>query len=444
MKRRLRTACGMASGQVMMIGVMLSGLMVSSLAVDLPFYFTAQNQLQTAVNAAALAGASQLPEGEVNAQEAAYDYASQNPVAGQTLSEDNLTYHFDGSSFEVEARMQAPTLLSRLMCGMSGMLSGGGGGLDGGDSGGDAVGGGDGEDGSGPSLNCESMTLAAHAKAVPAARDVVLVLDTSGSMNRGGGYPMNDVKDAAKAYIDKVIALDSESVDRIGVVNFDFDSRITAPLTSTYDSNGYATVKSAINGLYAYSGSEWWNTNYYSGLKKALDELENRGRKNASKYVIFLTDGFPNLPDGPDWNYKDCINADDAGDNYMDKYRYYKSRGQTSTANYYYTKAQQKYAYSSSCAHGYTDYMITVTQAQALRAETMDVTVSTIQIGPVSDGSIAKLRKMLGEPTWEAGLLDYIAETTDGKQYAATNYDMDALREIYDTIANDVHMRLSS
>ncbi|MBK8189938.1 MAG: VWA domain-containing protein [Vampirovibrionales bacterium] len=444
MKRSWISAKGIGSGQVLMIGVMLTGMMFSSLAVDLPFYFATQNQLQTAVNAAALAGASQLPDGEAQAQQAAYEYASQNPVAGRTLAESDLSYHYDGSAFEVEARMQAPTLLSRLMCGLSGTLSQGGGGLDGGGSGGESVGGGGEGDGSGPAVDCSSMTIAAHAKAVPAARDVVLVLDTSGSMNRGNGYPMEDVKDAAVAYVDKVIALDSESVDRIGVVNFDFDSRIAASLTSTYDSNGYATVKSAINNLYAYSGSEWWNTNYYSGLKKALDELESHGRKNATKFVIFLTDGFPNIPDGPDWNYKDCINADDAGDNYMKQYNYYRSRGQISTANYYYTKAQQKYAYSLSCTQGYTDYMINVTQAQAQRAEGMDVTVSTIQIGPVSDNSLSKLRKMLRQPTWEAGLLDYIADTTDGKQYAATNYDMDALREIYDTIAHDVHMRLAS
>ncbi len=433
----LKRQKGIGANQVLFVGVFLVGLMLSSLAaVDIPVYLAAQNQLQTAVDAAALAGAAKLPIGQVEAEIEALDYALENSVLGQEMDSSNFEFNYNGSAFEVSGEVEIPTLMSKLTCGLS-LASGGDYWIQDGEE--------PSEEGAAPST-CTSMTLHARSKAIPAARDVILVIDTSGSMNNlGNGQPFNDVKDAALAYVDQVIDLDSESIDRIGVVTFDFNSTNEIELTSTYDSNNFQAVKDTIDQLDLYNGSQWWNTNYHSGLQEALDELETNGRQNASKTIVFLTDGYPNVPDGPDWYYKDCINAYSKGNTYTSYANYYYSRGYTSYGDYYSNKADEKYDYSLDCTTGYTDYMVEVTLAEADRAADMDVAVHTIQIGPPpsQSGSLSTIRAMLQNDDWDALLLDQIADITDGEQYTAETNDGDGIMAIYNAIAEDVHMRLA-
>jgi hypothetical protein len=399
------------------------------------------------VNAAARAGASQLPEGESVSEEASIQYAQDNPVMGQVIDPSELNFVYDGSTFQVSATTQVPTVMAKLLCGMSASLGGGGGFDYEGEGGSESGVGGDGSGvDSASGASCDMMTVGAEAKAVPAARDVILVIDTSGSMNKGNGQPFGDVKEAAHAYIDKVIELDSESVDRIGIVTFDFNGRVNIGLTSTYDSNGFQTVHDAIDNLDLYSGSEWWNTNYYAGLKNALNEMENRGRKNASKTIVFLTDGYPNVPDGPNWNYKTCINEYNRGQQFRSWANYYYAHGHFSYGNYYYNLSEQKYDYAYACTSGYTDHMIQVTEGQTQRALDNEVTIHTIQIGPPPEqsNSLVSIRRMLDDQYWHPELLDYMALTTDGEQYASINNDSPGrIEEIYQAIAQDVHMRLA-
>ncbi len=434
-----RAEKGFASNQVLTIGVLMFGMMTSVFAVDIPLYYTAQNQLQTSVNAAALAGAAQLPIGEAEAEAAAIEYASRNLVVGSEVTSNDLNMEprfGEDYSFVVTAQKQVPTIMSRFLC--ASKAAGGGEQEEESETGGEEVGG---------DQFCNTMTVKAGAKAVPAARDVILVIDTSGSMdNLGNGQPFKDVKEAAHAYIDQVVELNSESVDRIGVVTFDYNSDTAIGLTSYVDSDNFDDVHDAIDDLSLYNGSQWWNTNYYSGLKKALDEMQADGRKNASKSIVFLTDGYPNVPDGPDWNYKDCINAESYADQYMSYANYYYNRRHWSYGNYYYNLAQQKYDYSYDCTVGYTEHMIDVTQAQANRAQDMDVTVHTIQIGPPpsQSNSLSAIRDMLNDSGWDSELLWYIADASEGEQYEAATNDGDGITEIYETIAQDVRMRLSN
>lgn len=434
-----RTKQGIASNQVLTLGLMMFGMMTSVFAVDIPLYYTAQNQLQTAVNAAALAGAAQLPIGEAEAEAAAAELAAMNPVVGTTITDSDLSFesrYGDEYSFIVTGTKEVPTVISRFLC--AAKASGGGEEQqEQSETGGDV---------GGEQNFCNSMTVTAAAKAVPAARDVILVIDTSGSMDSlGNGQPFRDVKEAAHAYIDQVVALNSEAVDRIGVVTFDYSSNTAMHLTSYNDSHDFEDIKDAIDDLTLYNGSQWWNTNYYSGLKAALDEMEANGRKNATKNIIFLTDGYPNVPDGPDWNYKDCINAENNGDQYMNYANKYYRRGNRSYGDYYYNKAQQKYDYSFNCTTGYTEYMVDVTQAQADRAYDMEVTVHTIQIGPPphKSSSLVSIRDMLNDNEWDSELLWYIANTSEGEQYEAATNDGDGITDIYETIAQDVRMRLA-
>ncbi len=77
---------GAGNGVVLTLGVILVSLMMATLAVDIPFYFSVQNQLQTSAEAAALAGGHELynslgnsPADKMSdAEDQATDYAQLN------------------------------------------------------------------------------------------------------------------------------------------------------------------------------------------------------------------------------------------------------------------------------------------------------------------------------------------------------------------------------
>jgi len=126
--------------------------------------------------------------------------------------------------------------------------------------------------------------------------DIVLVMDTSGSMRDEIGYRAKDkiAKDAAKALIDDLYAREINA--NIGVVKFNNLASIpTNGLTPLFNydaqgniqSNNKETLSSVISGLNAEYDT---GTNMQQGLAKAYSLLENSPNK---KYVILLSDGVP-------------------------------------------------------------------------------------------------------------------------------------------------------
>ncbi|MFA6239967.1 MAG: chitobiase/beta-hexosaminidase C-terminal domain-containing protein [Candidatus Hydrogenedentales bacterium] len=109
--------------------------------------------------------------------------------------------------------------------------------------------------------------------------DVMLVLDTSGSM---AGDPLADLKVASKAFID---LLDS-AVDTVGLTSFG--------TTVTLDPNGltndFVSVKAAIDALTIAGG-----TNLCSGIQTGQAELAANGREAAAQVMLVLTDGVANI-----------------------------------------------------------------------------------------------------------------------------------------------------
>ncbi|MDU5107375.1 VWA domain-containing protein [Clostridium sp.] len=138
------------------------------------------------------------------------------------------------------------------------------------------------------------------------AKEIVLVLDTSGSM---AGNKMTELKKAANAFIEKMKGV--ENLD-IGIVQYS-----TLAIINPKRENGNDTYKShdasfsdstvpkyrplenelldvtdsrltqMINGLEAKGG-----TNIGEGLRKAIYMLDN-GKKDANKAVVLMTDGLP-------------------------------------------------------------------------------------------------------------------------------------------------------
>lgn len=130
--------------------------------------------------------------------------------------------------------------------------------------------------------------------------DVLFVMDTSNSMKRGmnssedqDNYTTNSSSrfyNQQKAVEDAVAKLKSKkNVDaRFAVVAFDTQAGIKTDWTK--DSITYPTSV----GNYKSNNWEAGGTNYQAGLRKA-DELLKKGRTDATKIVVFLSDGDPTL-----------------------------------------------------------------------------------------------------------------------------------------------------
>ena len=445
---------------VMFTGVFMVGLMTSVLAIDLPAYFVAQNQLQTAVNAAAIAGAYELPVSEQDAEEAALEMAAENPVANYILGEDNLQFQYEtgaNMTMMVSGELQVPTIMGKVLCALTGNSTGGDIEVPTED---DAVE--DGGEGDSSAGNCNFMTIYAHAKAVPAARDTILVIDTSSSMSSDDR--ISKVKTAAKKFVDEVNALTNQtgSIDRIGLATFDKYSGLEIGLTAKDDfaGSGFTTVKNKITGLSLYSGGGW-NTNYYVGLKEALDELEANGRKNAKQTVIFLTDGYPNLP-APNnyisysnkYPYTKCTDIINYSDPVRDMCYYYWSGGRKKQKCYYMPDEKIEdwmieESGGKSCGDTYLSYMESMVEAETARAEEMGVTIHTISISELAasdSSSLNMIRRMTThDDDWTTdSILEGMSDFTEGEHYASESVNLAELEDIYSQIAQDVKVKLAN
>lgn len=141
----------------------------------------------------------------------------------------------------------------------------------------------------------------------PESYDIVLVIDTSGSMigygpwygvNQKTARRMPSAKTAAKSFVNQLITNNDNKKVRIGIVPFSDDLGKVTSLTN----NGY-TLNNAIDSLIANGG-----TFTQAGIRQARAMLNNSDADN--KIMVVLSDGLPtysykpaNLSDK--WNYDD-------------------------------------------------------------------------------------------------------------------------------------------
>lgn len=176
--------------------------------------------------------------------------------------------------------------------------------------------------------------------------DVLFVMDTSNSMKWAMTYSGDSSKkylsdyrtnsesrfyNQQKAVEDAIAKLkNKKNVDaRFAVVAFDTQAGIKTNWTK--DSITYPTSV----GNYKSNNWESGGTNYQAGLRKA-DELLKKGRTDATKIVVFLSDGDPTLY--YDTNYFGNEYVDGSGSGYdsdaMDKAQ---TQLRTMSMNYFYT-----------------------------------------------------------------------------------------------------------
>lgn len=121
--------------------------------------------------------------------------------------------------------------------------------------------------------------------------DVVLVIDTSGSM---AGNRIDTVKRAARGLVNTMLTAENEKLDasqqiRVSVVSFSSKVNSTSDFTASV-----RTAQGTINGLNAWDNGHQSSggTNWEDALNTANDVLAS-GRADANKYIVFLSDGAP-------------------------------------------------------------------------------------------------------------------------------------------------------
>jgi pSer/pThr/pTyr-binding forkhead associated (FHA) protein/Mg-chelatase subunit ChlD len=128
-------------------------------------------------------------------------------------------------------------------------------------------------------VDTESTASPTPDQETSVAKDIVLVLDNSGSMKK------NDPKFLASQAVTEFVG-NLDSATHLAVIIFDADVRIAMPLTEINDSTREGILQSLkeINykGLY---------TNSPAAIERAIYELKNNGRPDAKKAIIFMTDG---------------------------------------------------------------------------------------------------------------------------------------------------------
>ena len=125
--------------------------------------------------------------------------------------------------------------------------------------------------------------------------DIVLVLDTSGSMS---GSKMTNLKNAANNFIDATAennrGLEQNQQTRLAIVQFASGADTRQQLNYVTDQNAQQ-YKNTINGFRANGA-----TYAEEGLQRAQSVLDRGGRADVQQIVIFFTDGEPNHRNGFD------------------------------------------------------------------------------------------------------------------------------------------------
>lgn len=134
-------------------------------------------------------------------------------------------------------------------------------------------------------VGCENISLDWYEDYRVTDRDVVLLLDHSGSM---AGEPILETKKAASDFVDTVFETDT----RVALVTYDDEATINCRLTRNDN-----LLKTKISEVEP-AGS----TNMYSGMEYAEQLLQKSSAKK--KIIVLMSDGLPNL--GPDDGTGSC------------------------------------------------------------------------------------------------------------------------------------------
>jgi uncharacterized protein YegL len=256
MARRKRRGVVVVLAAVMLV-IMLGMI---AFAVDLGVITVARTELQTAADAAALAGVAKLPQGVSTAIGEARYYVQRNshtsPEINATVGQwDAVSRSFIPGLAPFDA-VQVQVLSSNRPL-FFGRVMGG-----------------------------NTYAAGASATAIVRPRDIMLVLDFSGSMNEH--HKVDQLKEAVALFFD--ILDDNTNQDRVGFARYSTFGELVMPLSNDYAGLNNEVQKSKANG---------W-TNIGEGMEEARYQLDQNARNNATKMMVIMTDGMANKPERRD------------------------------------------------------------------------------------------------------------------------------------------------
>jgi Flp pilus assembly protein TadG len=246
------------AGQVLVMVALSAVVLIGSvgLALDSALGYLVKAKLNAAVDAASLAAARGVSTGdsrdaqEANARLAARKFFNINYPDKFLLSTptlDPVGVQFDGGTvtIDVAARASLPVSLMGV-------------------------------------LGFKTLEVSARAQTVRKDLDMVLVMDTSGSLVHNA----EAVKAAGIAFLDKFNA----SVDRVGLLHFSSGVQIDVPIR-TVDRGFDRFAASAAVGQYHFDGG----TNSAEGMWHARNQLRkiDASRRSSLRVIVFFSDGSP-------------------------------------------------------------------------------------------------------------------------------------------------------
>lgn len=259
--RRARRGATVVLFAVML--VMVLGFM--ALAVDLGYVCSVKGDLQAAADAGALAGTGVLLEGDDAAITTAQKYVSSNmnnrgTSSGKKNHADVEVGHWNSKSRIFVAGGEPRDAVRVVAVAEESPLF------------------------FGRAVGRDLFISRAGAVAAFRPRDIMLVLDVSGSMReaRGGIRKIDELRQATSSFLGYLNGVRGH--DRVGFVYYSSTAQLGANLTTDLDS-----LEIKIRGRLIPSG---W-TNVADGMMLALEELESR-RAYANPMIVLLTDGAAN------------------------------------------------------------------------------------------------------------------------------------------------------
>ena len=254
---------------------------MAALVLDLGLGWYAKRQLQASVDAAALAGAQELPS-NANAVARAHEFIVKNPTRGVTELQDTTTTKCLATApgcspvnaLTVKATAKADTAFARI-------------------------------------FGINTMTVGAKATACQPCGgkplDIVIVLDRTGSMNDGGTpnklanaksgiMTFLNFLDAGTVQVGLAVLPPSDSVahrcnlQQTSWYDLTTSKYLVVPLSADFKVNG--VLNNSSNLVQTINCQQPAGTTHYSlAIQAAQAELAAHGRAGVQRVIIFLTDG---------------------------------------------------------------------------------------------------------------------------------------------------------
>ncbi len=234
-------------------------ILATGLAIDTERAYLVKAKLFTAIDAAGIAAARAVSEGESAARAAANKmFAANLPDGYHNSTSTGPSINFGYDSFgNVTIDLSASAEMTRTFLGVFGH---------------------------------STLDIDATAQTIRRPVDLVLVVDNTTSLRLGSiGDVTDDVVERSKEFISNF----NESFDRVALVKYAFGAEVPVAFQATRG-HTRSDINSAIDAFNFGSLSNPQYTNASEGLYMALDALRNVENPANLKVIVFFTDGAPN------------------------------------------------------------------------------------------------------------------------------------------------------